>query len=247
MNYLHTSLLALHILLGAICLMLFWVPVVSVKGSMLHNTAGKLYYKMMLFIAGSGVLMCLMVLYSPTMVYGQNPNWTAAQLQKFITERRLFSFFLLQLSLLTWVTVRHAYGVLKVKAELAQLRVWSYQGPVWALLVGSVALAIVGIGAGDLLSIIFSGVGAMTVIGILRYIRQPGLQPRQWIIEHFTSMIGTGIALYTAFFAAGGRRLLAEVLTGQWQVISWIIAPVLGISAIILFKRHFSRKFRVGS
>lgn len=247
MNYLHTTLLFLHILLGAICLMLFWVPVVSAKGSMLHNTAGKLYYQMMLFIAGSGVLMCLMVLYSPTMVYGQNPNWTAAQLERFITERRLFSFFLLQLSLLTWVTVRHAYGVLKVKAELAQLRVWSYQGPVWALLVGSVALAIVGFAAGDLLSIIFSGVGAMTVIGILRYIRQPTLQPRQWIIEHFTSMIGTGIALYTAFFAAGGRRLLAEVLTGQWQVISWIIAPVLGIGAIMLFKRHFSRKFRVGS
>ncbi|OYW96679.1 MAG: hypothetical protein B7Z18_01035, partial [Alishewanella sp. 32-51-5] len=132
MNYLHTTLLFLHILLGAICLMLFWVPVVSAKGSMLHNTAGKLYYKMMLFIAGSGVLMCLMVLFSPTMIYGQNPNWTAAQLQKFITERRLFSFFLLQLSLLTWVTVRHAYGVLKVKAELVQLRVWSYQGPVWA-------------------------------------------------------------------------------------------------------------------
>ncbi|MFN4054752.1 MAG: hypothetical protein ACK4GU_07740 [Alishewanella aestuarii] len=43
MNYLHTSLLALHILLGAVCLMLFWVPVVSAKGSMLHNTAGKLY------------------------------------------------------------------------------------------------------------------------------------------------------------------------------------------------------------
>ena len=61
MNYLHTTLLFLHILLGAICLMLFWVPVASAKGSMLHNTAGKLYYKMMLFIAGSGVLMCLMV------------------------------------------------------------------------------------------------------------------------------------------------------------------------------------------
>lgn len=247
MNYLHTTLLFLHILLGAICLMLFWVPVVSAKGSMLHNTAGKLYYQMMLFIASSGVLMCLMVLFSPTMIYGQNPNWAAAQLQKFITERRLFAFFLLQLSLLTWVTVRHAYGVLKVKAELVQLRVWSYQGPVWALLVGSVALAIVGFAAGDLLSIIFSGVGAMTVLGILRYIRQPTLQPRQWIIEHFTSMIGTGIALYTAFFAAGGRRLLAEVLTDQWQAISWIIAPVMGISAIMLFKRHFSRKFRIGS
>ncbi|MDD4865530.1 MAG: hypothetical protein PHE38_16260 [Alishewanella agri] len=247
MNYLHTTLLFLHILLGAICLMLFWVPVVSAKGSMLHNTAGALYYKMMLFIAGSGVLMCLMVLFSPTMIYGQNPNWTAAQLKRFISERRVFSFFLFQLSLLTWVTVRHAYGVLKVKAELAQLRVWSYQGPVWALLVGSVALAIVGFVASDLLSIIFSGVGAMTVLGILRYIRQPTLQPRQWIIEHFTSMIGTGIALYTAFFAAGGRRLLAEVLTGQWQVISWVIAPVMGISAIMLFKRHFSRKFRIGS
>jgi hypothetical protein len=237
MDYLHTALLFMHILIGAICLMLFWVPIASAKGSMLHNTAGKLYYQLMLLIAGSGVLMCLMVLVSPTMIYGQNPNWTAAQLERFVSERRQFSLFLLQLSLLTWVTVRHAYGVLKVKTELAQLRVWSYQTPVWALLVGSVILAIVGINTGDTLSVIFSGIGAMTVLGILRYIRQPALQPRQWIIEHFTSMIGTGIALY----------LLAEVLTGQWQLISWIIAPVMGISAIMLFKRHFSRKFRVGS
>ena len=183
MNYLHTSLLALHILLGAVCLMLFWVPVVSAKGSMLHNTAGKLYYQMMLLIAGSGVLMCLMVLYSPTMVYGQNPNWSTTQLQKFITERRLFSFFLLQLSLLTWVTVRHAYGVLKVKAELSQLRVWSYQGPVWALLVGSITLAGVGVINKDVLSVIFSGVGTMTVIGILRYIHQPSLKPRQLCVD----------------------------------------------------------------
>lgn len=247
MNYLHTTLLILHIALGAICLVLFWVPVVSAKGSMLHNTAGKLYYQLMLLIAGSGILMCLMVLYSPTLVYGQNPNWTAAQLEKFISERRQFSFFLFQLSLLTWVTVRHAYAVLKVKTQLSQLRVWTYQGPVWLLLAGSIVLAIVGFRAGDVLSMVFSGVGVSAVIGNLRYIRTVQLQPRQWIIEHFTSMIGTGIALYTAFFAAGGRRLLAEVLTGQWQVISWIIAPVMGISAIMLFKRHFSRKFRVGS
>lgn len=246
MTYLHSALLFLHILFGAICLMLFWVPVFSNKGSMLHNTAGQLYYKMMLMISGSGVMMSLMVLFDPIMVYGQHPNWTADRIKEFIQERRQFSFFLLQLSLLAWVTVRHAYGVLQAKQQLTLLKTPAYQLPVLMLLLGSFSLAKIGVKSGDMLSMIFSGVGVMTAIGILRYVRQRNLQPRQWIIEHFTSMIGTGIALYTAFFAAGGRHLLAEVLPGQLQLLSWILAPMLGIAAIMLFKGYFRRKFRVG-
>lgn len=169
----------------------------------------------------------------------------ANKVAQFERERRHFSAFLLLLSVLTWVTIRHAYAVLKAKTALNQLKSWQLQLPVLLLFVGSIYMLWSGWRSGTVLFMIFSVVGLVTAVSIWRYTRQKTLAQRQWIIEHFSSMIASGIALYTAFFAAGGRRMLAGILTGHWQIVSWIIAPTLGVLAMVLFKKHFERKFRV--
>lgn len=245
MSTIHSTLLYLHILLGAICLLLFWLPVISKKGSKIHNTSGRLYYQMMLFIAASGAVMSTLVLIDPIAVYTSSNPLPANKVAQFAHERRHFSAFLLLLSVLTWVTIRHAYAVLKAKAALNQLKSWQLQLPVLLLFVGSVYMLWSGWRSGTVLFMIFSVVGLVTAVSIWRYTRQKALAQRQWIIEHFSSMIASGIALYTAFFAAGGRRMLAGVLTGHWQIVSWVVAPTLGVLAIVMFKKHFERKFRV--
>lgn len=245
MSTIHSTLLYLHILLGAICLLLFWLPVISKKGSKIHNTSGHLYYQMMLFIAASGAIMSTLVLIDPLAVYTSGNPLPADKVAQFEHERRHFSSFLLLLSVLSWVTIRHAYAVLKAKAALNQLKHWQLQLPVLMLLVGSLYMLWSGWQSGTVLFMIFSVVGLFTAISIWRYTQQKKLAERQWIIEHFSSMIASGIALYTAFFAAGGRRMLAGILTGHWQLVSWVIAPALGVLAIVLFKKHFERKFRV--
>lgn len=245
MSTIHSTLLYLHILFGAICLLLFWLPVFSKKGSKIHNTSGRIYYQMMLFVAASGVIMSIMVLIDPIAVYIRDNPLPANKVAQFVNERRHFSSFLLLLSVLTWVTVRHAYAVLQAKSARQQLKHWQLQLPVLALLLGSFYMLWSGWQSGTVLFMIFSSVGIFAAIGMLRYTWQKQLAERQWIIEHFSSMIASGIALYTAFFAAGGRRILAGVLVGNWQIVSWVIAPLLGMLAIILFKKHFERKFRV--
>lgn len=247
MSVFHSSLLFLHIALGALCLVLFWLPVFSQKGSKVHNFSGKLYYYCMLFIAGSGIVMSVMVLIDPIAVYAADRPMPADRIAAFTASRRHFSAFLLLLSVLTWVTVRHAYAVLKVKANLSALRNWRFQLPVAALFIGSLYMCWSGWQSGTVLFMIFSGVGFFTSLSVWRYTYQQQVAPRQWIIEHFSSMIATGIALYTAFFAAGGRRLLADILTGHWQIVSWVAAPILGICATLYFKKHFERKFKVSN
>lgn len=245
MSTIHSSLLYLHIALGSIALLLFWVPVIVRKGSKLHNNAGKVFYYIMLLVSGSGMVMSSMTIYDPLAIHAVNDAMSTAELQRYIGWRVVFSQFLLLLSLLTWVTIRHAIGVLQAKADRTLLKRIHYLGPVLLMLPLSVFVFRQGYRFDQTLLMIFAGVSFYTALSICVYTFKAQIKPRQWIIEHFTSMVGAGIAVYTAFFAAGGRRLVSAILPEQWMMLTWLAAPVIGIGAIILFKGYFQRKFKV--
>ncbi|MDP2715405.1 hypothetical protein [Rheinheimera sp.] len=241
---LHTTLLYLHIALGAVALLLYWLPVIARKGSKLHINAGKVFYYLMLIVSGSGIVLSLLGLYDPVGIYTAGKHMTTEQIQRMLIWRIPVSQFLLLLSLLTWVTVRHAMGVLRAKSDRRMLRRWFYQGPVLLLFPTALYVAYQGITLGMPLLIIFAVVSFITASTISFYVYKAEIQPRGWIIEHFSSMVGSGIAVYTAFFAAGGRRMLAEILPGQWQLVSWLAAPVIGITAMILLTGYYKRRYK---
>lgn len=242
---LHTTLLYLHIVLGAIALVVYWLPIFARKGGPLHIKAGQLFYAIMLVIALSGVSLCLIGLFNPTGIYAAGRNLTDVELTRLLAWRIPFTQFLLLLSVLTWVTVRHAVGVLQAKADRQQLRRLSYQGPVLLMFPLSAYVAYQGIHLGMPLLTIFAFVSLSTGTSICRYVYKKHIKPREWIIEHFTAMIGSGIAVYTAFFAAGGRRLLSTLLPNNGLMLTWLAAPIIGVTAILLLKRYYQRKYKV--
>lgn len=241
---LHTMLLYFHIALGAVALLLYWLPVIARKGSKLHINAGKVFYYLMLIVSGSGIVLSLLGLYDPIGIYTAGKHMTSEQIERMLLWRIPVSQFLLLLSLLTWVTVRHAIGVLRAKSDRRTLRRWFYQGPVLLLLPTALYVAYQGITVGMPLLIIFAVVSLITASTISLYVYKKQIKPRAWIIEHFSSMVGSGIAVYTAFFAAGGRRMLAEILPGQWQLVSWLAAPVIGITVMILLTGYYKRRYK---
>ncbi|KUM54763.1 hypothetical protein [Rheinheimera sp. EpRS3] len=245
MSLIHTTLLYLHIALGAVALLLYWLPVIARKGSKLHINAGKVFYYLMLIVSGSGIVMSLMGLYDPVGIYTAGKQMTAAQIERMLVWRIPLSQFLLLLSLLTWVTVRHAIGVLHAKTDRSMLRRWFYQGPVLVLFPTALYVAYQGITVGMPLLVIFAVVSLVTASTISLYVYKKEIKPRAWIIEHFSSMVGSGIAVYTAFFAAGGRRMLSQWLPEQWQLVSWLAAPVIGVTAMILLTGYYKRKYKV--
>jgi hypothetical protein len=61
--------------------------------------------------------------------------------------------------------------------------------------------------------------------------------------EHLGSMIGTGIAGYTAFLVFGGSRLFPSVARSQLYTIFWVLPSVIGVLAIIVTIAYYQRKF----
>ncbi|MBV2130060.1 hypothetical protein [Arsukibacterium indicum] len=241
----HTTLLYMHIFLGAIALMVFWLPIFARKGGKLHIVAGKVFYTVMLVVSGSGIIMSLIGLSDPVGIYINSKQLSSAQIDSIMLWRIPFTYFLLLLSLLTWVTVRHAIGVLRAKANRAMLRSWQYQAPVLLMFPAAVFVGWQGIDTGMPLLIIFAVVSLITATTICLYVYRATVAPRAWIIEHFGSMVGAGIAVYTAFFAAGGRRVLSQWLPGEWQLVSWLAAPVIGVTVLIAMKGYYQRKYKV--
>ena len=242
---LHTTLLYLHIVLGAIALVVYWLPIFTRKGGALHIQAGKVFYYLMLTVAGSGIILCLIGLYDPVGIYTAGKQLSTESIQRMLHWRIPVSQFLLLVSLLTWVSVRHAIGVLKAKADRSLLRRWYYQGPVFVMFPLAIYVAYRGFSIGMPLLIIFAVVSFITASTMTLYVYKKQVSPRAWIIEHFGAMVGSGIAVYTAFFAAGGRRMLAELLPDNWLLVSWLAAPVIGTSALIALTGYYKRKYKV--
>ncbi len=244
MLMLHSLLLKLHIGLGVIALLLFWLPMLSRKGSALHRSSGRYYGHIMKAVALSGLVMTCMVWFDPVGIKG-----AALLVDGQVSERRLAFFnmlnlFLFLLSLLTWVTIRHATGSLLCKQNRAALKHWSYQAPVWLLVMAAPYAAWQGFLFNMPLVMVFAGISLVTSFSILAYLHTKTVTANRWLIEHASAMIGSGIAAYTAFFAFGGRALFAELLTGHWMMLPWLIPSMIGVPATIWLKRRLSQPLR---
>jgi hypothetical protein len=193
-------------------------------------------------VAGSGALMAIMVLAAPLVIragmISQNTD-----LELLAYRLRIFWVFLFYLSILSFTTTRHAFAVLKVKDKRNELRTFSYLSPIVLLLVGAPMLFYIGYANSIVLHMVFSVLGFMVGMSMLRYCLKEKAKAREWIIEHITSTIGSGIGAYTAFIAFGGRTLLSDL--GEWQMLFWIAPGVIGSIASAVLCRKYAGIFNI--
>ena len=86
---------------------------------------------------------------------------------------------------------------------------------------------------------VFAAISMSASFNALRETRIARMTRNQRLRAHFGGLIGTGVGAYTAFFAFGGSRLLSDILSGQWQVIPWILPAVIGTIAIKRVERQY--------
>lgn len=238
---LHSTLLYTHIMLGVLAMGLFWVPMLTRKGGLNHRRFGRIYVWTMHTVAWSGLLMSIMVLIDPAyfkagfIARSSDPAATIAAIRSMWT-------LLLLLSLLTIAGVVNGTMVLKHK-QPSELRRFSYL--IWpvALFAVSVATLIYGVSGirtpmgPNWLHFIFASLGIFSSVQMVQYVWQRQLNQKRWLIEHLSAMMGTGIAVYTAFFAFGARHILANF--GNWQLLGWILPGVIGTIAIHYWTRKY--------
>ncbi|RZM74402.1 hypothetical protein C3B51_19795 [Pseudoalteromonas rubra] len=244
MQHFHQFSLFIHIIVGSCTLLLFWAPVLAKKGGKVHNLSGKAYVYGMQLVAFTGILCCALVLIDPVAIY-QGAYERAQNQAEFIQNARGRACFLLMLSFLVLTSVVHGTRVLKDKASRQSLRRPDMLCSYLALLCSALYVAYLGGQSGQILYLAFSVIGMLVAIKMMRYTFAPIVQPRQWVIEHLSAMIGSGIGVYTAFSAVGGRYLLVEILGEQAILMAWLAPSVVGTLALVVAKRKYQQRYRI--
>lgn len=247
MDTLHQLAFYLHISIGALSLIVFWIPMFTKKGSLDHKRFGRYFAMAMYAVSISGLLMSSMDLLLPFAGHlpPQIDQGEAARtaVAAAIRERAVFLF---SLSILVLTTTRHGWLVILHRDNRQVLRTPLHVGLCVSLALAGAVLFVQGARGGELLFMGFAALEMFVGVGALRYAFKQTLAPKEWWIEHLGSLIGSGIGAYTAFFVFGGSRLLAQFLQGgfeSWSLVFWFAPGVIGGIAIGVLSGQYRRKF----
>lgn len=221
MDTLYRILLAGHGLSGLIALVTFWMAAFAKKGSPLHLRVGKLYMLAMIAII-----------------------LTAAPMAAIIAARGHLqnAVFLAYLVVITANGVWLGWRAVKRKRDQAGYRGGAYAAMAVASLASAAVVFAVGQRAGSPLLMGFSAVGALTGLQMLVRLARPLASPRWWLKEHFSAMIGCGVATHIAFLSIGLNRLIRMVglQPPSWYgLIAWFLPLVLALVAGVWLNRKY--------
>ena len=247
MQLLHQVLGWIHIASGALSLAIFWIPVVTRKGGRVHRMSGRWFAYAMYVIAISAFVMSVLVLLDPLAVRGGSFGVDASETAREIQANRFTATFLLMLSLLVYSSVRHGELALRSRTSRAPMRTVHHCLAMVTTLVVGVAVLGIGLVTSKWLLIIFALIAMGSASGMLRHTFRRHVASTAWRVEHLSGMIGAGIGAYTAFFAFGGRQFFGALLPGEWQIIPWLLAPAIGVPAIIYLTRRNQRRVEAAS
>lgn len=242
MSLTYQALLYIHVTIGFFSLILFWIPVVAKKGSPLHIRTGHWYAKAMYLVGFSALVLALMLMIDPISFKFPDNDFNDERALKVTAEFRDIGLFLLAISTLVLVGVRHSLQSVRAKGNQALM----HRADSLAI---NIALLVVGIwlgftAAGDspmsVLFYIFATLCSVTAINNLRFCLKRKVTRGEQIIAHISGIVGAGIGSHTAFFVFGASRLLAEYLSGYASIIPWVLPGVVG--TLIISQQ--SRKYR---
>jgi len=227
MEFFIQLLLIIHISAGFTSIILFWVPVLSKKGSKLHIKSGKFYVYTMWIVTITAAILSVKNLF---------------------IGRVTTAIFLGFISLITAKPLWHAISVLNRNSNTERLRkiklVLNICIVSWAVFMLYYALSTA---PGHILMYIFAILGLTAIPELVRGANRI-IPERNKIQIHAVEMTNTAIAAYTAFFAFGGRQFFSSILTGNLMIIPWVLPGVLGTFAnIYLVRKYASKKKTVQS
>ncbi|MEX0739336.1 MAG: hypothetical protein WD071_08340 [Pseudohongiella sp.] len=248
MIWLHQSALYLHIAVGIVALIIFWVPALSKKGSVNHKRVGRIFALIMYTVGWSGVLMASLDLWRPLTMHPAADVTTPESQVAISAGIRSTATFLLSLSILVLTATRHGWLVIRGKEDRRILRKPSQVALCLALLAAGLTLLVVGARGGNTLLLIFGALETWLAIGYLRYSFKADLaHPKEWWIEHLGALIVGGISAYTAFFVVGAASLLEPLLqSGSFAglgIVFWVAPGVIGGFAIARLSRKYRLRF----
>lgn len=242
MRGIHDGVLWFHIAFGLVALFAFWVPALTRKGGPVHRRVGWVYVAAMLGVVVTAVALATLLFLDPEAVRdfsGARPEDVADG----VVRLRAVALFFGALAILTFTGGWHGLRVLRAKRSPRQMRT-SFNIALHLLnILIAPPLVVLGFRDGEPLFVMFAILCLVSGTSDLWRLWRPSQDPRYWLYEHLSSMIGTGIAAHTAFLAIGAVRLFPRLysLSPALYVIPWIAPTVIGFIAITLLQRHYRK------
>jgi len=231
-------LVALHILTGAVGLVVFWVPVAGRKGGRSHARFGRLFTYTMLATGTFAIGIALTTLYDPT---GTHPHLAShPDFSDPLLISGIFGWMMLYLAVLTVNLAWHGWLCINNRRDHRRNRAWHNLLLQVLLTVAAANCLYQGILIGQPMMMGISMVGFATVGTNLWFLYLPReVRPVDRIREHIKSLVGAGISVYTAFFAFGAVRLIPELALTPAL---WSVPLVVGLTLIIYHRRAIARR-----
>lgn len=225
MNAAYSTIAALHGAIGVLALIAFWIAAFARKGSLVHRKVGQGYMIALLGIMATAV---------PLAVF------------KFLQAKPVAAAFLLYLCVLTAASMWTAWRAIRDKHDVIRFTGGNYVGLAW-LCIGS-GLAVLALGAMKLSFLLagFSSVGIVAGVGMLRTRRNRAVlaaNPRWWLSEHYSAMLGNGVATHIAFLSIGLPRWLPDVERSTLTYVAWF-GP---LAVAVVVKRLIDRRWKARS
>lgn len=217
-------LVACHGIVGVIALLTFWTAAFARKGSPLHRRVGQGY-----LLAMVGIVVTALPLAAYKVAQGQSV--TAA--------------FLAYLAVITATGVWGAWRAIRDKHDVARYTGPVYAGFAWLSLFSGVSVFALGVKVGSPLLLGFSVIGLFAGQDMLRKRRNRArlaAQPRWWLVEHYTAMLGNGIATHIAFLAIGLPRVLPAIDGVALHYLGWFGPLLVAVIAKVLIDRRWKPK-----
>ena len=195
----------------------------------------------MYVVVATAFVASLIVLADPIGIRRPGESYGPAESAELAARFRMMSLFLLMLSVLVYTSLRHGILALRQKTEPGALRHAPHRLLIGALGALGAIVGILGLINTAVLLMIFGGISVAAAFSMRRdtLVEQPDRKAR--LVAHFNGLIGSGIGVYTAFFAFGGSRFLAEVLPGYWQVVPWVLPAIIGTIIINRLEKSYKR------
>lgn len=242
MSFTYQALLFIHVAVGFLSLILFWIPIIAKKGSPLHIRTGHWYAKVMYAVGFSAFALALMLMIDPITFKFPNNDFNDELKAKYTAQMRTSGLFLLAISTLVLVGVKHGLQSVRAKGNQALMRRADSLAINLALLAVGLWLGITAAGGSPMsvLYYIFAALCAVTATNNLRFCLKHKVTRGEQIVAHIGGIVGAGIGSHTAFFVFGANRFLAELLTGYVGIVPWVLPGVVG--TLLIFQQ--SRKYR---
>lgn len=229
MDTAYQSLLLAHGLCGLVALLAFWVAAFAKKGAPLHLRVGKAYMIAMLGIVITAVPMAAII------ATRGKPG---------------IATFLAYLVVITLTAMWTGWRAVERKRDQTAFRDEAYLAVALINLGASALVFFIGMRMSQALLMGFSVVGTITGVQMLMRRARPTATARWWLKEHYSAMIGCGVATHIAFLAIGLDRLIRAVgidPPGWYHLIAWFLPLSLSFVVVAWLNRKYMPKPSAGS